>query len=439
MNFKKIIFTVALIAAITSVLFFSSCGTGNGSADTTAALTDVLLTDAETTDTEAATVTDIETETDTAETTLPEEETSESVSDTVTDEASTTKPEEETTMSEEDMIKAEYAEFFSTIPYPSYELTGEDEPVFIGRWFEKEINGAMHHVTVTDGSTFYFLVEGADSFDLDYTVITVGKTPYFAYSIDGASPVRQLITNKTVNLPDTGKHAVCIYADGLTESENKWQGECGFAFKGVTVPEGGSIKGITPKNKVVAFYGDSITEGVRALGMNPDSDGNSATNSYPYHCAKELGVTPYWVGYGATGIIARGSFNTFINAIDHMSANVSVPDDFKPDLIVINHGTNDGGVSTTAFKNALDDALTRLTEKYPDTPVIYAIPFLQSQAGPIRQVCRRYSNVTVIETAGWQISYTDGVHPNAQGAQEAGHLLAEAIKNALGEEFFKVD
>ena len=441
MNFKKMIFTFSLIAVITSALFFSSCNTGNDSVSTTAALTDALLTDEEISGTEsdaaAETVTDITTEAENA--TLPLEGDSESVSDTVAEAASTTKPEEETTMSEEDMIKAEYDEFFSTIPYPSYELTDDDEPVFIGRWFTKEINGTMHHVTVTDGSTFHFLIEGAASFDLNYTVITLRKTPYFSYSIDGKSPIRQLITNPTVKLPDQGRHTVCIYADGLTEGEGKWQDERGFAFKDVTVPDGGSIKGIRPKNKVIAFYGDSITEGIRALGMTADSDGNSATNSYPYHCSAELGAMPYWVGYGASGLTRLGSFNTFINAIDYMSANVAVPDDFKPDLIVVNHGTNDGSASVTDFRNALDDALVRLTKKYPDTPVIYAIPFRQTQADSIRRVCKRFKNVTVIETSSWEISYTDGVHPNAQGAQEAGHLLAEAIKNALGEEFFKVD
>ena len=84
----------------------------------------------------------------------------------------------------------------------------------------------------------------------------------------------------------------------------------------ITPSFGGSIVGIRPTEKVIFFYGDSITEGVRALGMSANSDGNSATNAYSWQCAETLGVTPYLIGYGASGIIMPGSFNTMLNAID---------------------------------------------------------------------------------------------------------------------------
>ncbi|MBO5682805.1 MAG: hypothetical protein J6S10_02400, partial [Clostridia bacterium] len=55
---------------------------------------------------------------------------------------------------------AELTEYLSAVDYNNFEVTEADKPYFMGRWFEKEINGEAHMVTVTDGSLFYFLVEG---------------------------------------------------------------------------------------------------------------------------------------------------------------------------------------------------------------------------------------------------------------------------------------
>lgn len=339
--------------------------------------------------------------------------------------------------SEKDVKDAEYRIYLEGIAYPSYELLDGEEPGFAGRWFEKEINGEKHTVTLSDGSTFYFLTDGADTFNVDFTVITTGKTPYFAYSIDGAEPVRQHITEPSVSLPDNDIHTVCIWADGMTEGEGKWKDEKGFALKNVTV-NAGSVRGIRPNNKIIMYYGDSITEGIRALNMNADSDGNSATNAYPYHCSKTLGATTYSVGYGATGIISVGSFNTFIKAIDNISEKVP-ENDVKPDVIVINHGTNDSSYMDKKFKELLAEALERLIEKYPDTPIFYLIPFGQYKADAIRETCANFSDkITVIETKDWKITFTDSVHPDVDGAKTAGENLAAAIAEKLGYEFFNV-
>lgn len=332
---------------------------------------------------------------------------------------------------------AKYQAYLDTIAYPSYQLLdGSETPGFVGRWFEKRISGSAHQVTLSDGSTLHFMVNGATEFDIHFTVITTGKTPYFAYSIDGGDPVRQLITESTVTLPDNGMHTVCIYADGMTEGEGKWEQEKGFAFKEITLSEG-RVCGIMPTNKVIAYFGDSITEGIRALNINADSEGNSATNAYPYFCSKALGAVTYNAGYGASGVTKTGSFNTFINAIDHLSKTVEADERFCPDIIVVNHGTNDSSVDDTLFKTELRKALDRLLERYPNVPVFYAIPFNQSKAQAIRDVAAEYGDaITVVETDRWRPSYTDSIHPNTAGAKKAGESLAAAIYQKLGADFF---
>ncbi|MBQ4040513.1 MAG: hypothetical protein IJC91_05175 [Oscillospiraceae bacterium] len=339
---------------------------------------------------------------------------------------------------ERDVKMAQYAIHLEGIAYPSYRLLDSEKPGFVGRWFEKEIEGVNHTVTLSDGSTFYFLTDGADSFDVNFTVITTTQTPYFAYSIDGSDPTRQHITDPTVKLPDNGIHTVCIWADGMTEGEGKWVQEKGFALKDVTVNEG-TVVGLQPKNKVIAYYGDSITEGIRALNMNANSDGNSATNAYPYFCSKMLGTVTHSVGYGATGVISVGSFHTFINAISNISLERPEVEGFVPDLIVVNHGHNDQAQSDQRFREHLIDAINALLAKYPDTPVFYAIPYAQHKANVIREVCAGYpNNITVIETAGWPITFIDGVHPDSAGAKVAGEGIAKAILEKMGEDFFKV-
>lgn len=337
----------------------------------------------------------------------------------------------------EQQLAADREAYLSTVTYRNFVLTGEDEPFYMGRWFDKEIEGATHKVTLTDGAHLYFLIENAASFDVTFTVITTGEEPYFAYSIDGAEPIRQHITEPTVTLPDTGRHTVRIIADGMTEGEGKWDLEKGFALKSVTPAEGGSIVGIKPTEKVVFFYGDSITEGIRALNMNATSDGNSATNAYSWQCAEALGVTPYLIGYGASGIIMEGSFSTMLNAIDYLSDGRPVDDDVKPDVIVVNHGSNDVGQSRLLFEEQLTVTLNRLREKYPEAPIVYLIPFEQTHSRVIPGVVEKMENAYVIETRKWEITYTDGIHPDAAGAKAAGDQLAAALTAIFGENYFK--
>ena len=345
-------------------------------------------------------------------------------------------PTEAVTLSPEEQLAADRRAYLDTVTYRDFVLTGEEAPYYMGRWFDKDIDGIPHKVTLTDGAHLYFMVENATSFDVVFTVITTGEEPYFAYSIDGGEPVRQHITEPTVTLPDNGRHTVRIIADGMTEGEGKWDQEKGFALRSVTPSEGGSLVGIRPTEKVIFFYGDSITEGIRALNMNATSDGNSATNAYSWQCAEALGATPYLIGYGATGILMPGSFHTMQNAIDYLSDGRPVDGSVTPDVIVVNHGTNDGGQNRKTFEEALTATLGHLRKTYPDTPIVYLIPFNQAHARVIASAVESMDNAYVVETKGWRITYTDGLHPDAAGAKYAGERLAAELKAIFGEDYF---
>lgn len=326
--------------------------------------------------------------------------------------------------------------YLGTVSYLDYELTGQKTPTYIGRWFRKEIGGRNHMVTVNDGSMIYFLVKGATTVDVSFTITTGSDIPYYTYSIDGATPVRKSVSDGTITLPDTGRHTVRIITDGLTETVKKWDSEEGFAISGITSSKGGEILGIRPKNKVVFFYGDSITEGVCSISKGFYSSNNSATNAYTWFCSQKLGVVPYYVGYSGSGIIANGSLRPFETAINSFTKNYPAEETATPDVIVINHGTNDGGSTDDAFKTGLTNAIATLREKYPDKPIVYMIPIRQTKAAVIREVMSGVENSYVVETSDWDISTNDGIHPDSAGAQKMGENLAAELENIFGANYF---
>ena len=356
---------------------------------------------------------------------------------TETTEATTTAA----TLSAEELKAAELAQYLSSVTYRDFELTGADEPYFMGRWFEKDLDGVSHMVTVTSGSHCYFLTDGATSIEVDFTLLTSESSTHFAYSIDGAEPVRQLCTQKTVNLPDAEYHTVRIIADGIYEGHGeKWTNETGYALKSITTSEGGKIYGIKPTNKIIFYYGDSITEGIYALGSATKY--NSAVNSFTWHSAEKLGITPYFIGYGGTGftqgVNESKSFATMIEAIDYNSQNRLVEDGIIPDVIVISHGTNEFWTKTNVFEEAAKAAIDRLNEKYPNTPIIYLGHYnSNNNKNPFcERVTKSYDNVYWVSSESWNITFTDSCHPNAAGAQKLGNNFADAMKNILGEDFF---
>lgn len=146
---------------------------------------------------------------------------------------------------------------------------------------------------------------------------------------------------------------------------------------------------------------------------------------------------PYLTGYGGSGIVKTGSFHPMIDAIDHLSKNRKVDDSVKPDLIVINHGTNDACHKEERFRDNLRDALLRLMEKYRGVPVVYVISFGQQVSKGIHGVLTDFGDIKIVETEDWEISLIDNLHPNAAGAKVAGQHLAEELLKLHGEGFCK--
>ena len=85
--------------------------------------------------------------------------------------------------------------------------------------------------------------------------------------------------------------------------------------------------------------------------------------------------------------------------------------------------------STMDFLSALRGTLSGLYRRYPDVPVVYVIPLQQTHAFVIRRLMAEYPRGYVVESEGWPMSYTDGIHPNAASAKYMGERVAKAIRD----------
>ncbi|ACU46880.1 putative neck passage structure protein [Lactococcus phage CB14a] len=312
------------------------------------------------------------------------------------------------------------------------------EPVgFVGRWFDSTISGTNVKSTINQGSELYFKVKNTTSINVNFIVNTAYKTPYFAYSIDGADMTRQLVTSPTLPTVSLDEHIIRVVVDGVTESENKWIGEKGFAFKDITVDSTGTVTGVLPKNKKIMFFGDSITEGIRVLSMNADSDGNSATGAFPYIASTNLNAISYRVGFGGAGVTksGNGGVPSLINFIDNMTKNKLAPY-YEPDIIVVNIGTNDIDAATDVFKSQYTAVINRLLIKYSGTPLFIMVPFNGARKSEITDITNNKKGVYMVDTNGWDISTTDGLHPDVAGSIIAGTKLSDYMISTLGKNYF---
>ncbi|AFE87549.1 neck passage structure protein [Lactococcus phage ASCC406] len=312
------------------------------------------------------------------------------------------------------------------------------EPVgFVGRWFDSTISGTNVKSTINQGSELYFKVKNTTSINVNFIVNTAYETPYFAYSIDGADMTRQLVTSPTLPTVSLDEHIIRVVVDGVTESEDKWIGEKGFAFKDITVDSTGTVTGVLPKNKKIMFFGDSITEGIRVLNMNANSDGNSATGAFPYIASTNLNAISYRVGFGGAGVTksGNGGVPSLINFIDNMTKNKLAPY-YEPDVIVVNMGTNDIDAATDVFKSQYTAVINRLLIKYSGTPLFIMVPFNGARKSEITDITNNKKGVYMVDTTGWDISTTDGLHPDVAGSIKAGTKLSDYIISTLGRNYF---
>lgn len=327
---------------------------------------------------------------------------------------------------------------------PRFAANQDEKYTYYGRWFDRVIDGETVMAANADGSSFAFRVTGATKVNVGlYPLTTPEYTPYFAYSIDGGSFVRQKITDTTIPITDAGEHWVWIVIDGMGENDpvggGKWYGSVGVYFVGVTTD--GTVQGADASNKRIMFIGDSIVEGINVLGAGANSNTNSATKGFAFKAARLLNAIPLLCGYGGTAVLGNSSFHKPIEAIDYNMNGVPVNEQC-PDIICVEHGYNDGTLVSNGtytsddFKAGYNELLDRIKVKYPGVQIVCIIPFKQSLRNEIIECTEGRKYCHVVETADWGITYTDNAHPDTRGASIAAEKLAKSIVSIFGKQYF---
>ncbi len=329
------------------------------------------------------------------------------------------------------------------------ELEGETVG-FMGRWFDYEhSDGNTYKATITPGAEMFFKVSGTANVNFKLNCNSnLHDVPYIAVSIDGGTPerVRTHRTNAVTiasGLDAEKEHYIRIIVDSFSSAQSsRWTQGNGLIFDKVTVDAGGTITGLMPKNPTIAYYGDSITEGLAALsteGQGMYSTSSSAISAYPFTASHLVGAVSHTNGYGSTGITVEkglGSVPNCITVIDNMIQDTPIVMP-KLDAIVINHGHNDLNINTSdaAFGAAYKEVLERLREKHPGVPILAVVPYAQRYVEAIRGVVEEMNDdrIYYISTAGWEYTTLDGVHPDAAGAEKLGTKLAAEIKRVLAD------
>lgn len=319
----------------------------------------------------------------------------------------------------------------SLVPMQLRLIENNDPFGYVGRWWTETIEGKDYHMTNNDGSEIFFRTSGSETITPVWCKKGITTNVYYAYSIDNG-PIHRALTGTAIAIGDQQEHIVRLTVDGVAEGGGeKWSGNYAIGFGGLS--EAVQTIGLLPHNPLIHFYGDSITEGIRALGITTTGDmgdTNSATNSYSYLTAKKLTAAPYLVGYGASGIEATGSFNTLINTMGNLYNGKQV-DKQEPDLIVVNMGTNDAGTAAQQFSNDYKTAINRLRILYPGVRIACMVPFNQTHADDIASAIAGIPECSLINTEGWaaDMEFADGTHPTAKGAEVASDKLAQALIN----------
>jgi lysophospholipase L1-like esterase len=239
----------------------------------------------------------------------------------------------------------------------------------------------------------------------------------------------------------SGTHEVTLMARGLNEFQVRWTPPLAssLTFLGFDVADGALEMSPRPVRPKIELLGDSITEGVNLWPTRPGMDTpcwrGDGRLAYASLAAQALGAEWRQVGFGRQGLLIGGNGGVPVANDAFNFIYQGVPrDEWQPDLVTINQGTNDGGAMAADFRAAYTEFVTTIRAAYPSAKIAAMRPFNGAHAAEIQaEVTARNAagdeRVYYIDTTGWLVAadFTDGLHPNAQGSQKAAAALVTAI------------
>ncbi len=291
-------------------------------------------------------------------------------------------------------------------------------------------------ITVNSGSRISFTINGERVqvlFDVDGLTVA----PHLWISIDEGEPELHLVDQPVIELSvPNGQHKVEIVVKDVNEHANRWNPPfgCAVVFAGLVLDQDTRLRlAGRPGGPRLEFYGDSITQGVRALSAEPESDGADGSKSYAYLTARALGATAYQVGFGRQGIIkpGNGEVPPGTDSFGWNFAGSRAERVEQPDLVVLNLGVNDDTLTAAQY----GEYLQRVRAEYKDCKIVALSPFSGKHADEIEAAVKAAGDdrIRYVGTDGWitEDDCTDLVHPSVDGHAKIAARLVEELRTGL--------
>ena len=301
-----------------------------------------------------------------------------------------------------------------------------------------QVTGAAA-TTLNSAAYLRFMVSGTFvAFNFDVSNMVAPASQVYWRVDNGPATSSLILPVVTAAIPpnnthgDVPYHTIELFVKSTTETANRWSAT-GLSSRIVltSISTDGQTAQWLPADANVLIYGDSITEGVLTLGgsQRSDTDHNDASVVYSFALARLLGTEIGVVGFGATGLSRGGSGGVPALGVSWNQLWDGVPRSFtpRPDLIVMNEGTNDGANNITA---SYATVLNNLLMACPLTPIAVMLPFNGAEAVCLKAAIAASNNpalITYIDTTGFYNQSLGGaLHPT--GPNDVGRLAPQIAR-----------
>jgi hypothetical protein len=316
---------------------------------------------------------------------------------------------------------------------------------FAGRW-ERHYAGA-EAATVNSGSQVRLTFTGRRLTGL-FDISTITVPPQLWVTVDGGPESLVTVDRPEIDLAPPGlrpgAHVVRIDVKDTDQVTNRWLPPLGDAVivRGFRLPPGGRL--LPPPRPApirMAFFGDSITEGIRALGQPLTPDGADGTRTYASVAARSFGADMQLVGFGKQGVMRKGVGNVPAAPESFPYNFQGSPADpgFAPDIVVLLQGSNDSTVTDEEFAPAYASYLTEVRAADPHAWIFAMEPLIGRHSAVIQSDVTHAADprMVFVNTDGWldrhsTADYTDTVHPTVAGHLKVASRLIPIISRVTG-------
>ena len=310
---------------------------------------------------------------------------------------------------------------------------------YTGRWY---LDGHTA-ITTTAGAYLDVGFEGETlSFRFQVSDPAI-DTAHLYLSVDGGAQVESAVTPFVRVSATQGKHRVRLTFKSSSEFYDRWVNPMSkVALLGMEAENFYPLPRDT--RPIIEFIGDSITEGVEVDPTPyPIYDHfckeriyqDDSTATYAYLTAEKMGMRPYVMGYGAVGVTKGGcgKVPSAREAYPFCFAGAAVAP-YEPNIIVLNHGTNDGDASEEQFVTCYYQMLDLLSNTHPSAEIVALSPFFGKRDALVERAVSEYNQthdkqVHCILTTGW--IPPQPIHPSRAGHKTVAEQLAKRLKELL--------